>query len=204
MLAFGYVSACPCGVCVCEASGADWASFNLPTQWPRRDRCLLYGSNDLQLAKPFFFPILLQTLSFVIFLVQVLLQMTPSSSSLWPCCVWGFSCESYAPQSWVFLAATMHSLSHRSSSDLQHTTACHVMSCISGFYIVHIKCLGMHACIGHAVLLLMHYSTAVSKAESHHKHVDVLHCNPYLLCVVRTLAHSIINSNARHGVTPFL
>jgi hypothetical protein len=52
-------------------SGADWTTFNLPTKWPRRDRCLLYGHNDLQLAKPYFFPILLQTLSFVIFLIQV-------------------------------------------------------------------------------------------------------------------------------------
>ena len=57
--------------CACETSGAEWTTFNPPTTWPRRNRCMLYGHNDLQLAKPFFFPILLQTLSFVLFVVQV-------------------------------------------------------------------------------------------------------------------------------------
>lgn len=41
---------------------------------------MLYGHNDLQLAKPHFFPIYLQTLSFVLFVVQVCLTSTPCCS----------------------------------------------------------------------------------------------------------------------------
>lgn len=59
---------------VCGSTGAEWTTFNVPTSWPRRDRCMLYGHNDLQLAKPHFFPIYLQTLSFILFLVQVCLK----------------------------------------------------------------------------------------------------------------------------------
>ena len=41
---------------------------------------MLYGQNDLQLAKPHFFPIYLQTLSFVLFAVQVCLTSTKRCS----------------------------------------------------------------------------------------------------------------------------
>lgn len=41
---------------------------------------MLYGLNDLQLAKPYFFPIYLQTLSFVLFVVQVRLTSTQCCS----------------------------------------------------------------------------------------------------------------------------
>ena len=58
-------------LCFWTTTGAEWATFNTPTSWPRRNRCILYGSNDLQLAKPSFFPIFLQTLSFILFLIQV-------------------------------------------------------------------------------------------------------------------------------------
>ena len=78
-------------------AGAAWSTFNVPTRWPRYDRCLLYGHNDLQLAKPYFFPILLQTLSFILFIIQVFalhpwqtsahsrfVAMSPMTCGFWP------------------------------------------------------------------------------------------------------------------------
>ena len=36
------------------------------------ERSKLYGNNDLQLAQPYFLPTLLQTLSFSLYLIQVI------------------------------------------------------------------------------------------------------------------------------------
>ena len=70
---------------VVGSTGAEWTTFNVPTSWPRRNRCMLYGLNDLQLAKPYFFPIYLQTLSFILFVVQVCLTSTQSLCSCEQC-----------------------------------------------------------------------------------------------------------------------
>ncbi len=63
------------GVCVQQGlkpnTGAEWSQFNPTTTWLRKNRCALYGLNDITFARPNLFLMIAETLSYPIFVIQV-------------------------------------------------------------------------------------------------------------------------------------
>ncbi|KAL0045435.1 hypothetical protein WJX82_006584 [Trebouxia sp. C0006] len=53
-------------------SGAEWSQFNPITTWLRKNRCALYGLNDITFARPNLFLMIAETLSYPIFVIQYL------------------------------------------------------------------------------------------------------------------------------------
>ncbi len=54
--------------------GAEWNQFNPPTAWLRKNRCALYGHNDITFARRNMFLVIAETLSYPIFVIQVYAQ----------------------------------------------------------------------------------------------------------------------------------
>jgi len=52
-------------------AGAEWSQFNPTTAWLRKNRCALYGHNDITFAQPNLFLMTAETLSYPIFVIQV-------------------------------------------------------------------------------------------------------------------------------------
>jgi len=68
----------PCGsdsaASLVDSAGGDWASFNPPESWPRRQRTLVYGANEVPVAEPNFLLLLVAELWHPLFLFQVCIQ----------------------------------------------------------------------------------------------------------------------------------
>ncbi len=57
-----------------NVAGGDWTTFNPPESWPRRQRRLVYGANEVPVAEPNFILLLVAELLRPLFLFQVCVQ----------------------------------------------------------------------------------------------------------------------------------